>query len=171
MKLFHYTSEPWWILIANTGEILSYAEKRNRGLATAGATKTIGSLGGGSGAVYVQTSAPVSSEWDVRIDELVWLTPWRDPAQEWQTPAMGIEPHHKGAIRIEVDPPNLVRWPTHARHIGFPKEYYRALDETGGRMSKLWWVSLEPIGAEHWVRVERTSDGTVLYDRELAGRT
>jgi hypothetical protein len=163
-RLYHYTAEPWWILIAQMGEILSYAEKVRRGMSEPGAVSILGGK-------FVQNSAPVNNEWDQAVDELVWLTPVRHPAQQWQQPIMGTAPEQKGAIRIEVEAPNAVRWQTHARHIGFPRSYYDALDATGDSQSVLWWVSKVPIPQERWVRVERTSDGLVLYDRELAGRT
>lgn len=155
-RLYHLTAEPWWMLIALDGEIISFGEKRRRGL-------TGGKLG-----PFTLHSAPVRNEWDQFIDDSVWLTTNPRPVQLWQRPIAGTKPEQKGAIRIEVEAPEAMPWRTYARHHKFPRAYYDALDATGGSESEEWWVTPGPIPSSAWVEVVRTRDGEILWRRHDA---
>lgn len=153
--LYHLTCEPWWMLIAQHEVLLSMEEKRRQNIGQ-------GNLGGG----FAAHSVPQTSEWDVVLDSLVWFTQNRTPVQQWQTPVAGTEPHQKGAIRLEVDLPEVIRWSAYSREVGFPRKYYDALNETGQGQAHLWWVSPVPVPIEHWVEARRMRDDLVLWRRD-----
>lgn len=156
-RIYHLTSEPWWILIAQSGDIVSTAEKQRRGISPApGESMKLGEM-------VVHTVEHRFPEAEDVVDKLAWFTQVDKPTQQWQTPELG--PYGKGEFRIEVDAPFLVRWPTYARNVGFSKLYYDSMNKTGEMQAEMWWVSEQPVTIEHWVQVVRTSDGAVIYDR------
>jgi hypothetical protein len=107
---------------------------------------------------------PVENEWDRVVDSLVWLTSMRVPRQGWQRfdvncylAARGVKIADKSEVRFTIESPDAVRWRTHARHIGFPSEYYKALAASGGNPEH-WYVT-EKVPSEQWLLVERTATG------------
>lgn len=161
-KLFHLTCEPWWILIAQTGVVLSRLGKEERGLALSTGSTVSDAIGGKIESVHY----PRIHADDIVIDGLVWLTQNPMSNQRWQEPVAGV--NGKGGILIEVEAPEVVRWEPFMRRHDPPMDmdYMRALNDSGGKgQSALWWVTPGPIPEERWVKVTRTRDGLVLYER------
>lgn len=164
--LYHLTAEEWWILIAQTGQIYSRLDKERHGLAKSSGVTATSTLGG----QIVQQHYPRVHPDDVVIDGLIWLTQNPAPTQQWQEPVEG--PLGKGGILIEVEVPEAQRWEPFMRTRNPPldRKYMAALSQTGGRnQAGLWWVTPGPIPQERWVKVTRTRDGLVLYDRGTDG--
>jgi hypothetical protein len=165
-ELYHLTSLQRWEEIERDGELVSFVTKLLRG----------------------DGPAPVhSSRWDREVDELVWLTANPEPDQRWQGHvydlATGLrfvpafDPAYppwgnRSLVRITLDAPRLqvVHWPEWARACCFPRKYLALLALTGGNPAE-WWISSSPIPRRHWLRVEQTFDGTVLWERLGADNT
>jgi hypothetical protein len=156
------TYEYAWVQIALRGEIITAREKYETGLGPRpGETMQV------AGGFQVHTVPYLFPEWDLVIDSAVWLTSSPNPEQSWMDggPSSMSGVQGKGAFRIEVDCPDARWWPEYAEEVGFLPSYRKILNETGARLEHQWWVVQRPIPMRDWVRVTRTADGVVLYDR------
>jgi hypothetical protein len=138
--VFHLTSARRWASILQSAELVSRAELERRGIA----------------------EAPPSSLGEARLErmerEVVWLTINPLPRDRW----VDLGGENRADVIITVDADALA-WTNLARRQGFSESYLRRLRELGNPSE--WYVSLEPIPAADWKRVQEGRAGHRLWER------
>jgi hypothetical protein len=139
--VFHLTSARRWVSILESAELLPRAELERRGILEA------------------SSPAPREPPWERMEREVVWLTINPLPRDRW------IEREEEGRadVIITVDTFALP-WTNLARRRGFPESYIRKLRDLGNPSE--WYVSLDPIPAIFWKRVQEARAGHRLWERE-----
>lgn len=147
MNLYHFTNGPNLAGILDDGRIMTTTEKRGSPRWVAG--------------------APVTSDADRAVEDVVWLTTDGTTEQAWSTDVADADsifaPDGKTGFRLEVDPADAERWHRYADRRGIPWQYRRMLAYEGTRPDS-WWVVERAITVDDWVELT-DHQGQVLWRR------